>query len=83
MLINVSFGLPAPEAAALLIPAISDLLHVKTAPEVLLFGTYENKVLLQISAGVRVLVNAGIGFTTTTTLYVEEPEHPLAESEYR
>ncbi len=36
--VNVSFGLPLPVAAVLLMPATADLLHAYVAPPVLLVG---------------------------------------------
>ena len=80
MLISISFGLPVPEEAGLLIPAITARVHAKVIPVVPLAGLYENRVLLQIAGGVSVLVSAGVGFTVTTTLYVAGFVHPLADS---
>ena len=82
VLISVSFGLFVPEAAALLMPATKVLLQLKVVPAVALVGVYENTVLLQIAAGVKVLVGGGIGFTTATTLYVAGLEQPLADKVY-
>ena len=66
-MINVSFGLPDPEAAGLLIPATKALFHAKVVPATALLGLYEKRVFVQIAAGVSVLVSVGIGFTITTT----------------
>ena len=68
MLIRVSFGLPVPDVAGLLIPAMAARDHAKVTPAVPLVGLYENTVLLHIAGGVSELVREGIGFTTTTTL---------------
>ena len=68
MLINVSFGLPDPEVAGLLIPATAALFHANVVPATPLVGLYENNVLLHIAGGVNELVSVGIGLTTTTTL---------------
>jgi hypothetical protein len=67
-LISVSFGLPVPDEAGLLIPAIKALVHAKIVPPVPLVGEYENTVLLHIAGGVRELVSVGVGLTATTTL---------------
>ena len=76
-MISVSFGLPVPEAAGLLIPATAALDHAKVVPAVPLVGVYENTVLLQIAGGVNELVSVGAGFTFTTTFWILE--HPFAE----
>jgi hypothetical protein len=68
VLINVSFGLPDPEAAGLLIPATAARFQANVVPATPLVGLYENIVLLQIAGGVKVLVSVGLGLTTTTTL---------------
>ena len=39
-------------------------------------------MLLQIAAGVRLLVSIGVGFTTTTTLYVLGFAQPFADNVY-
>ena len=78
VLINVSLGSPFPEAAELLMPATIARLHVKTVANVPLEGVYENKVLLQIAGGDRLLVKVGVGLTTTTTFCVFE--QPLADN---
>ena len=74
---RVSFGLPAPAPAALLIPATTARVHAKLVPEVPLVGVYENRELLQMAGASNKLVNAGIGFTTTSLLYTAEL-HPFA-----
>ena len=75
-MISTSLGLPAPDAAGLLIPAVKERFHAKVAPGVLLAGMYENDVPLQIAGGVRELLSVGIGFTETTTLWVIGLVHP-------
>jgi len=80
VLINVSLGSPIPEAAGLLMPATIARLHVKTVPNELLAGIYENNVLLHIAGGDRVLVSVGVGLTTTITFCVFV--HPFADNEY-
>ncbi len=78
VLISVSLILPVPEPAGLLIPATIALVQLKVVPLTLLVGVYENKVLLQIAGGVRVLVKTGEGLT----VMVNEngvPTQPLAE----
>ena len=47
----------------LLIPATEALVQVNVAPAVALVGVYVNAVLLQMAAGVKVLLSVGIGFT--------------------
>jgi hypothetical protein len=66
-LTSVSIGLPVPELAGLVIPAIAARLQLNEAPPVKLVGLYEKTVLLQMPGGVRVLVKTGVGFTVTTT----------------
>jgi hypothetical protein len=44
-------------------PAISGLVQVNVVPAVSDVGVYVNAVLLQRSAGVRVLLRAGVGLT--------------------
>ena len=65
---RVSFGLPVPIAAVLLIPVTAARFQKKDVPAAVLAGVYVNGVLLQIADGVNVLVNTGDGFTVTTTL---------------
>ena len=68
VLIRISLGLPVPAPAALLIPTTTALVHIMVVPGVAVVGLYENIVLLQIAAGVSVLVSVGVGFTATITL---------------
>ena len=79
---NVSFGSPDPLAAALLIPATSDLLQMNCVPAEALVGKYENTVLLQTAGGVRELVSTGLGLTDTTTSYEVVLTQPLADKVY-
>ena len=74
---SVSLGLPVPEAAGLLIPATRALVQLKTVPDVPLVGEYENRVLLHIAGGDKVLVSVGPGFTVTTTFCTFE--QPFAD----
>ena len=67
-MINVSVIDPVPLPAALLIPETTGRVQVKLAPGVLLVGVYLNSVLLHIDPRFKVLVNTGIGFTTTATV---------------
>ena len=59
MLIRISLGSPVPEEATLLNPPTAARVHEKTVPAVPLAGVYENRVLLQIAGGERVLVRIG------------------------
>jgi hypothetical protein len=81
VLMSVSPGFPVPEAVELLITGRVARLHAKLVPAVPLVGEYENMVLLHIAGGAKELVSAGIGLTITTTLYMLELLHPVAESE--
>ena len=65
---RISEGFPVPEDAGLLIPGTPARVQLKTVPAVPLAGIYVNKVLLQISGGVSVLVRPGVGLTVTSTL---------------
>jgi len=80
VLISVSLGSPVPDAGGLLIPATAALVQLKETPGVTLVGVYENKVLLQMAAGVSVLLKIGEGLTVTVTFCVFE--HPFAERVY-
>lgn len=68
VLVRVSLTLPAPEDAAWVIPGTAARDHVNVVPATGLVGVYANVAPLQIAAGVRVLLRAGIGFTVTTTV---------------
>ena len=61
MFISISFGFPVPEAAGLLIPAITALLQENVVPAVPLKGTYEKRVLLQIVVVDSELLSVGVG----------------------
>ena len=61
MLIRISLGLPVPDEAGLLIPAVAERIHENDVPAVALVGLYENSVLLQIAGGEVVLLNEGFG----------------------
>ena len=63
-----------PEAAGLLMPATAARFQLKVVPAVPLVGLYENKVLLQIAGGVRVLDRVGIGDTVTAVVDTVEQE---------
>ena len=82
VLINVSFGLPVPLLAGLLIPSMDALLQLKLVSGVTLVGTYENTVLLHIAGGICELESVTTGFTTTSTLYVDGPAHPFDDKVY-
>jgi hypothetical protein len=64
------------------IPATAALLHANVELGVALAGLYVNNVPLQISAGVRVELRSGIGFTATVTLNVVGFVQPLALTVY-
>lgn len=55
------------DTGPLLIPATPALVQVIVAPVVALIGVYVNALLLQIAAGVRELLSAGVGLTLTVT----------------
>lgn len=75
---SVSFGLPVPEAAGLLMPATMALDQLKVVPATLLVGVYENTVLLHIAGGVSVLVKVAVGYTVMVN-DIAVPGQPLAE----
>ena len=79
VLISVSFTLPVPEAAGLLMPATAARVQEKVVAGVPLVGIYENIVLLQMAGGERLDERNGTGFTVTTTLYVAGFVHPFAD----
>ena len=80
MLVSISEMFPVPVAAASEIPATKARDQVITTDPleatVLEVGIYVKLEELQTAVGVSVLDNAGVGFTTTTTLLVAE--HPFA-----
>jgi hypothetical protein len=67
MLVNVSFGLSAPEPDAGKIPKIGSRLQVNVVPAVPLVGIKLNNELLHMSAG-GILVKVGFGLTVTATV---------------
>jgi hypothetical protein len=68
VLTRVSLIFPEPDEAALLMPATNALLHANAVPDTPLVALYVKAVPLQIAAGVKVLLRAGTGLTTTWTL---------------
>ncbi len=75
MFTNVSFILPVPFVAALLIPVTAALLQANVVPEVVLVAVYVNALPLVVVA-VKLLDRTGIGFGAATP-DPAEPAHPL------
>ena len=67
---------PLPDEAGLLIPATAALVQGNEVDDTSLEGVYVKFALLQMEAGVKVLVNCGVGVTITTIFCVFE--HPFA-----
>ena len=67
-----------PGVGAGVIPATGVLVQLNVVPAVSDVGVYVNAVLLQTSAGVRVLFNAGVGLTVIVKL-CGAPAHPSNE----
>ena len=62
--------LPVPLPAGLVIPETAALVQVIEAPGVLLVAVYVNAMPLHAPGGASELVNAGGGFTFTTTSWI-------------
>ena len=78
---RISFGFEKPKLAELEIPATAALVQENVTPEVELAGVYLKVVPLQIAGGANELVNSGLFFTVTATLYVVGPVQDAAASE--
>ena len=77
--LNVSFiPFVPPGVGAGVIPATGVLVQLNVVPAVSEEGVYVNAVLLQTSAGVRVLFNTGVGLTVIVKL-CGVPAHPSNE----
>lgn len=77
-MLSCSLTEPVPEAADSLIPATDGLLHEYVVPDNELAGEYANVVELQIAAAEVKLVNTGVGFTVTVTIW--SFVHPFASN---
>src|SRR5512133_2094409 len=69
MFLSVSLMPLLPDVGAGVIPAAAFLAQLNVVPAVNDVGVYVNRVLLQRSAGVRLLFSAGIGFTVIVNVW--------------
>ena len=73
MFVSTSLIGPLPLDAIWLMPLTAALVHANVAPLVALVGVYAKVLALQMSAGVKVLLNTGCGLTVTFTSSVLAP----------